>query len=82
MYEFKVDLNGDAIEEVTYRFTFNERDQQGKQSYTVRRIRGAEAVDPHAAGTVGCGIRNVRGSARLWRKDRAPPVPQSASLHS
>ena len=52
MYEFKVDLNGDAIEEVTYRLTFDERDEQGKQRYTVRRIRGAEAVDPHAAGTV------------------------------
>jgi hypothetical protein len=52
MYEFKVDLNGDAIEEATYRFTFDERDEQGKQRYAVRRIRGAEAVDPHAAGTV------------------------------
>lgn len=52
MYEFKVDLNGDAIEEVTYRITFNERDQDGKQSYVVRRIRGAEAVDPHAPGSI------------------------------
>jgi hypothetical protein len=52
MYEFKVDLNGDAIEELTYRLTFDERDQEGKQRYTVRRIRGAEAVDPRAAGTV------------------------------
>jgi hypothetical protein len=52
MYEFKVDLNGDAVEEVTYRLTFDERDAQGKQRYSVRRIRGAEAVDPHAAGTV------------------------------
>jgi len=52
MYEFKVDLNGDAVEEVTYRITFDERDEQGKQRYNIRRIRGAEAVDPHAAGTV------------------------------
>jgi hypothetical protein len=52
MYEFKVDLNGDAIEDVTYRLTFNERDKQGKQSYTVRRIAGADAVKPEAAGTV------------------------------
>jgi Domain of unknown function (DUF4331) len=52
MYEFKVDLNGDAVEEVTYRLTFDERDAQGNQRCTVRRIRGAEAVDPHAAGTV------------------------------
>jgi hypothetical protein len=52
MYEFKIDLNGDAVEEVTYRLTFEERDAQGKQKYTIRRISGKEAVDPHAAGTV------------------------------
>jgi Domain of unknown function (DUF4331) len=52
MYEFKIDLNGDAIEEVTYRLTFEERDAQGKQKYTIRRISGKEAVDPHAAGSV------------------------------
>jgi len=52
MYEFKVDLNGDAIEDVTYRFTFGERDKNGNQSYVVRCIRGAEAVDPHSPGTI------------------------------
>jgi hypothetical protein len=52
MYEFKVDLNGDAVEELTYRFTFEKRDDHGKQRYTLRSIRGAEAVDPHAAGKV------------------------------
>jgi hypothetical protein len=52
MYEFKVDLNGDAIEDVTYRFTFNEGDENGSQSYVVQCIRGSEAVDPHALGTV------------------------------
>jgi hypothetical protein len=52
MYEFKVDLNGDTIEELTYRITFTERDTQGNQNYTVRRLRGADAVDPEAAGTI------------------------------
>jgi len=52
MYEFKVDLNGDAVEDVTYRFTFSERDKSGKQSYVVRCIRGAAATDPHAPGTI------------------------------
>jgi hypothetical protein len=51
MYEFKVDLNGDAIEELTYRLTFDEGDANGKQRYTVRRVSGAQAVessdDPH-----------------------------------
>ena len=38
MYEFKIDLNGDAIEELTYRLVFGERGKDGKQTYTVRRM--------------------------------------------
>src|SRR5215469_1716307 len=52
MYEFKVDLNGDAVEDVTYRLTFQVRDTHGKQSYVVRCIRGKDAVDPRAPGNV------------------------------
>jgi len=52
MYEFKVDCNGDAIEDVTWRITFNGRDEHGNQSYIVRCIRGVEAVDPHAPGSI------------------------------
>ena len=40
MYEFKVDLNGDAVEDLTYRITFSERDQIWKpdaMSYVVFR---------------------------------------------
>ena len=50
-YEFKVDLDGDAVEELTYRITFDERDKEGRQRYVVRCIRGAEAAEPHAPGT-------------------------------
>jgi len=52
MYEFKVDCNGDAIEEITYRLTFDERDKNGKQRFVVRCVKGSEAVDPHAPGIV------------------------------
>lgn len=52
MYEFKVDLDGDAVEDITYRFTFDARDGQEKQRFTVRSISGSDAVDPHAPGTV------------------------------
>ncbi|MEI9974641.1 MAG: DUF4331 family protein [Ignavibacteriota bacterium] len=52
MYEFKVDLDGDTIEDVTYRLTFDERDAAGKQRYVVRCIRGADATDPHASGVI------------------------------
>ena len=51
-YEFKVDLNHDAVEELTYRVTFGERDGKGLQRYVIRRLTGTEAADPHAAGTV------------------------------
>ena len=33
MYEFKIDLNDDATEDLTYPFTFTERDKDGQQSY-------------------------------------------------
>ncbi|HUN49098.1 MAG TPA: DUF4331 family protein [Stellaceae bacterium] len=71
MYEFKVDLDGDAIEDLTYRLTFDARDQQGKQRFALRRITGAEAVDPHAAGTVVVeGVTETTATApsglRVW----------------
>src|SRR3974390_1341741 len=52
MYELKIDLNGDAVEEVSWRFAFDERDAAGKQRYVVRCIGGADAADPHAPGNV------------------------------
>ena len=52
MYEFKIDLNGDAIEDVTYRITFDDRDAAARQRFVLRRITGADATDPHASGTV------------------------------
>jgi hypothetical protein len=52
MYEFKIDLDGDAIEDLTYRITFDKRDSDGRQRFVLRVIRGVEAVDPHAAGNV------------------------------
>jgi len=52
MYEFKIDLNGDAVEDITYRLKFKDRDKDGKQNYVVYRIKGADAVNPHAPGSV------------------------------
>ena len=52
MYEFKVDLNGDAVEEITYRIKFDARDADGAQRLTLHRIDGAQATDPHAPGTL------------------------------
>jgi Domain of unknown function (DUF4331) len=78
MYEFKVDLNGDAVEDVTYRFTFKERDREGNQSYVVRCIRGKDAVDPHAPGNIvaeGTTGKNVVGASglRTWAGQAGDP---------
>jgi Domain of unknown function (DUF4331) len=78
MYEFKVDLNGDSIEDITYRLTFDERDQQGRQRCVVHSIRGAQATDPHAAGTVtaqGTTGETVNTSAgvRVWAGKAGDP---------
>ena len=78
MYEFKVDLNGDAVEDLTYRITFNERDKQGKQTYVVSCIRGADAVDPHAPGlvvaqgTTGETVTTASG-LRVWAGKAGDP---------
>jgi hypothetical protein len=50
-YEFKVDLDGDAVEDITYRMTFGVRDDDG-QSFEVRRTTGSEATDPFAAASI------------------------------
>jgi len=78
MYEFKVDLNGDAIEDITYRLTFNERDMHGRQTYTVRRLIDADAVDPEAAGTlVAQGttgeILSTASGLRVWAGKAGDP---------
>ena len=78
MYEFKIDLNGDAIEELTYRITFDESDSAGKQRFILSRITGAEAVDPRAPGKViAQGVTGVTTSAadglRLWAGKAGDP---------
>jgi len=78
MYEFKIDLNGDAVEDITYRFTFDERDPEGNQRYTVRCIRGADAPNPHAPGaivahgTTGEIVTNS-GGLRAWAGKAGDP---------
>ncbi len=78
MYEFKVDLNGDAVEELTYRITFDARDADGKQRLVLRSITGAEAVDPNAAGTIvaqgttGEAVAAANG-VRIWTGKAGDP---------
>jgi hypothetical protein len=51
-YEFKIDLDGDAVEDLTYRFTFDHRNSDGRQRFVLRVVTGVEAPDPDAAGMV------------------------------
>ncbi|MDI2125020.1 DUF4331 family protein [Yinghuangia seranimata] len=60
MYEFKVDLDGDAVEDITFRFTFDAVEaaddtdapagHDHPQRWSLRVLRGPEATDRDAAG--------------------------------
>lgn len=78
MYEFKIDLNGDAVEDLTYRITFDERDARGQQRFVLRRIEGAAAVDPDAPGAIiARGVTDEaatgEGGVRIWAGKAGDP---------
>jgi len=77
MYEFKIDLDGDAIEELTYRATFDPVDSNGRQRFVLRRITGAEATKPDAPGTViargQTGEAVAAGGLRVWAGKAGDP---------
>ncbi len=77
-YEFKVDLDGDATEELTYRFTFGERDASGVQSFELRRLTGSDAADADKMGELiarGTSERTVQSSdgLRIWTGKAGDP---------
>jgi hypothetical protein len=77
-YEFKVDLDGDAVEDITYRVTFGEATVDGAQSFSVHRISGMAAVDPFAPGVpvlqgqTGTAITSAHG-VRAWAGQAGDP---------
>ena len=78
LYEFKIDFNGDAIEDLTYRITFDERDSASKQRFVLRSIEGAHAVDPYAPGEIvarGTTGETVSGPTglRIWTGKAGDP---------
>ena len=70
MYEFKVDLNRDAVEELSYRLTFDRRDAAGKQRYVLRRVAGARPPIRRAGTVVAQGITGEKvttsSGLRVW----------------
>ncbi len=78
MYEFKIDLDGDAVEDLTFRFTFDERDDDGRQGFQLRRVSGPAATDPHAPGELlARGVTEERTTAlsglRAWAGKAGDP---------
>jgi hypothetical protein len=77
-YLIKLDLDGDAVEDLTYRVTFAESDGAGKQAVELRRLSGREAHSSTALGTVIAGgatdavITGVAG-VHLWAGLAADP---------
>jgi hypothetical protein len=52
LYEFKVDTDGDAVEDITFRVSFGHRESDGRQELIVSRLDGAASRDRSAQGTV------------------------------
>ncbi len=51
-YELKLDLNGDYVADITWRFTFTQPDAKGNQHVTVAQLTGADATSRTAPGTI------------------------------
>jgi Domain of unknown function (DUF4331) len=77
-YEFRVDTDGDAVEDHAYVLTFGECDADGKQRLEVRWFGGADAWNRDAAGVLlargGTGQEVAgAGGLRVWAGPAADP---------
>lgn len=77
-YTFAIDLNGDAVPDISLRATFGDEDSSGSQSVTLRMVTGRAAADPSSTGvTVARGRSDaiVSGSSgiRLFAGRAADP---------
>jgi hypothetical protein len=64
VYEFKIDLDGDSVEDLTYRFTFDDRDSAGKQRFELRTITGVPTGVPTGAPAGGPTQGSTGGPVR------------------
>jgi hypothetical protein len=77
-YEFRIDTDGDAVEDHTYVFTFGECDADGGQALEVRRLDGADSRVRDATGVVLAQGRTGQevggaGGLRIWAGPAADP---------
>ncbi|MFK0160448.1 DUF4331 family protein [Streptomyces sp. NPDC090493] len=50
LYEFHVDTDDDAVQDLTFRFGFLAPERDGRQAWVLERLTGAEATDRNASG--------------------------------
>ncbi|MEO3826670.1 DUF4331 family protein [Actinomadura sp. B10D3] len=77
-YEFRIDTDGDVVEDRTYVFTFAQRDPDGDQAFEVHQVDGAAARFRNGAGTLiaqGRTRQEVTGTdgAQVWAGPAADP---------
>ena len=70
LYEFKIDTNENAIEDLSYRFRFDEPDADGRQSVTILRAEGDEAQSGMQGEQIAQGRTNeqvlLSKGGRIW----------------
>ncbi|WP_030438598.1 DUF4331 family protein [Actinoplanes subtropicus] len=52
LYEFHLDLDGDAVQDLTFRVRFRAAGPDGRQGWVLDRLAGADATDRNASGTL------------------------------
>lgn len=77
-YDFRIDLNGDAVEDRTFRVSFGQLGSDQRQPVDLRILKGQEARDHTMAGTLlawgstGTVVTGA-GGLRLWAGIAAEP---------
>jgi hypothetical protein len=85
VYEFKVDTDTDAIEDITFRVSFGHRDADGRQKVQLRRLDGAAARDRSASAAVLAEGRteepiHATQGVRIWAGSAADPFYIEATV--
>lgn len=78
LYEFKIDTDGDATEDMTLRVSFEHGEADGRQTLQVHRLDGAASRDRAAGGTLlaqGRTEDNIvgKGGIRAWAGPAGEP---------
>ena len=75
LYEFKIDTNEDAVEDLSYRFRFDEPDANGQQTITILHAEGDEAQSSTQGEQIAQGHTSeqilLSKGGRVWAGLRA-----------